>query len=201
MPLNALLQGAREIPLAQVNAIAVQNLGENVAMLLMLGLYSLAVRIGIPVVVRQDWLWRGVCTGDRRAVAVGPASVVARVGRLQRHLRIPGSHQASRAMAFVSVVTRIRRQPLSGQFNAYGAGRYRPDAPLPVSANTASLSSKMQALTLVLSCTPAWWRPAGAGDERLTTDKGQRHLRRSKVMTSGDIDDEAATAFCDCSLL
>lgn len=32
------------------NAIAVQNLGENSAMLLMLGIYSLAVMIGIPVV-------------------------------------------------------------------------------------------------------------------------------------------------------
>ncbi len=32
------------------NAIAVQNLGENSAMLLMLGIYSLAVMVGIPVV-------------------------------------------------------------------------------------------------------------------------------------------------------
>ncbi|MDI5452396.1 MFS transporter, partial [Salmonella enterica subsp. enterica serovar Cerro] len=32
------------------NAIAVQNLGENSAMLLMLGLYSLAVLVGVPAV-------------------------------------------------------------------------------------------------------------------------------------------------------
>ncbi|MDU3076947.1 MAG: MFS transporter, partial [Mixta calida] len=32
------------------NAIAVQNLGENSAMLLMLGLYSLAIRLGAPPV-------------------------------------------------------------------------------------------------------------------------------------------------------
>ncbi|MEA7581129.1 hypothetical protein ONJ87_27605, partial [Salmonella enterica subsp. enterica serovar Anatum] len=32
------------------NAIAVQNLGENSAMLLMLGLYSLVVLVGVPAV-------------------------------------------------------------------------------------------------------------------------------------------------------
>jgi LPLT family lysophospholipid transporter-like MFS transporter len=49
VPLNA-PAGARKHTVGAGNAIAVQNLGENVAMLLMLGLYSLAVSIGIPVV-------------------------------------------------------------------------------------------------------------------------------------------------------
>ena len=53
------------------NAIAVQNLGENTAMLLMLGLYSLAVKAGLPVVgigvgfgtlfalaIAGLWLWQ-----------------------------------------------------------------------------------------------------------------------------------------------
>lgn len=49
VPLNALLQ-ERGKSVGAGNAIAVQNLGENSAMLLMLGIYSLAVMIGIPVV-------------------------------------------------------------------------------------------------------------------------------------------------------
>lgn len=49
VPLNALLQERGKKRRAG-NAIAVQNLGENSAMLLMLGIYSLAVMIGIPVV-------------------------------------------------------------------------------------------------------------------------------------------------------
>ncbi len=42
--------GAGKKSVGAGNAIAVQNLGENSAMLLMLGIYSLAVMIGIPVV-------------------------------------------------------------------------------------------------------------------------------------------------------
>ena len=70
VPLNALLQERGKHTVGAGNAIAVQNLGENVAMLLMLGLYSLAVRIGIPVVgvgigfgavfalaIAALWLW------------------------------------------------------------------------------------------------------------------------------------------------
>lgn len=49
VPLNALLQ-ERGKKRRGGNAIAVQNLGENSAMLLMLGIYSLAVMVGIPVV-------------------------------------------------------------------------------------------------------------------------------------------------------
>lgn len=49
VPLNALLQ-ERVKSVGAGNAIAVQNLGENSAMLLMLGIYSLAVMVGIPVV-------------------------------------------------------------------------------------------------------------------------------------------------------
>jgi LPLT family lysophospholipid transporter-like MFS transporter len=50
VPLNALLQERGKQTVGAGNAIAVQNLGENGAMLLMLGLYSLAVKVGIPVV-------------------------------------------------------------------------------------------------------------------------------------------------------
>ncbi|KNC87968.1 lysophospholipid transporter LplT [Trabulsiella odontotermitis] len=50
VPLNALLQERGKQTVGAGNAIAVQNLGENGAMLLMLGLYSLAVKAGIPVV-------------------------------------------------------------------------------------------------------------------------------------------------------
>lgn len=50
VPLNALLQERGKHTVGAGNAIAVQNLGENSAMLLMLGLYSLAVKTGAPVV-------------------------------------------------------------------------------------------------------------------------------------------------------
>lgn len=50
VPLNALLQERGKQTVGAGNAIAVQNLGENLAMLLMLGLYSLAVKMGVPVV-------------------------------------------------------------------------------------------------------------------------------------------------------
>ncbi|AYN29070.1 lysophospholipid transporter LplT [Buttiauxella sp. 3AFRM03] len=50
VPLNALLQERGKHSVGAGNAIAVQNLGENAAMLLMLGLYSLAVKIGVPIV-------------------------------------------------------------------------------------------------------------------------------------------------------
>ncbi|EIB7476487.1 lysophospholipid transporter LplT [Salmonella enterica] len=48
--LNALLQERGKKSVGAGNAIAVQNLGENSAMLLMLGLYSLAVLVGVPAV-------------------------------------------------------------------------------------------------------------------------------------------------------
>ncbi len=50
VPLNALLQERGKRTVGAGNAIAVQNLGENAAMLLMLGLYSLAVKAGAPIV-------------------------------------------------------------------------------------------------------------------------------------------------------
>ncbi len=50
VPLNALLQERGKHSVGAGNAIAVQNLGENVAMLLMLGLYSPAVSVGVPPV-------------------------------------------------------------------------------------------------------------------------------------------------------
>ncbi|ECV8958389.1 lysophospholipid transporter LplT [Salmonella enterica subsp. enterica serovar Infantis] len=50
VPLNALLQERGKKSVGAGNAIAVQNLSENSAMLLMLGLYSLAVLVGVPAV-------------------------------------------------------------------------------------------------------------------------------------------------------
>jgi LPLT family lysophospholipid transporter-like MFS transporter len=50
VPLNALLQERGKQTVGAGNAIAVQNLGENGAMLLMLGLYSLAIKQGAPPV-------------------------------------------------------------------------------------------------------------------------------------------------------
>ncbi|EDX9610280.1 lysophospholipid transporter LplT [Salmonella enterica] len=50
VPLNALLQERGKKSVGAGNAIAEQNLGENSAMLLMLGLYSLAVLVGVPAV-------------------------------------------------------------------------------------------------------------------------------------------------------
>ncbi|MDF3007240.1 MAG: lysophospholipid transporter LplT, partial [Enterobacter kobei] len=50
VPLNALLQERGKRSVGAGNAIAVQNLGENAAMLMMLGLYSLAIKVGMPVV-------------------------------------------------------------------------------------------------------------------------------------------------------
>lgn len=50
VPLNALLQDRGKRSVGAGNAIAVQNLGENTAMLLMLGLYSLAVKTGASII-------------------------------------------------------------------------------------------------------------------------------------------------------
>ncbi len=50
VPLNALFQHRGKHSVGAGNAIAVQNLGENTAMLLMLGLYSLVVMAGAPMV-------------------------------------------------------------------------------------------------------------------------------------------------------
>ena len=50
VPLNALLQERGRETVGSGNAIAVQNLVENMAMLLMIGSYTVAVRAGAPVV-------------------------------------------------------------------------------------------------------------------------------------------------------
>ncbi|EPL8094132.1 lysophospholipid transporter LplT [Morganella morganii] len=65
VPLNALLQKRGKETVGAGNAIAVQNMGENGAMLLMLGLYSLAVKAGVPVVVI------GAAFGSLFAIAIG----------------------------------------------------------------------------------------------------------------------------------
>jgi MFS transporter, LPLT family, lysophospholipid transporter len=49
VPLNALLQERGHASVGAGHAIAVQNLAENVAMLVMLGLYTLAVHAGAPI--------------------------------------------------------------------------------------------------------------------------------------------------------
>ncbi|ATF91186.1 Lysophospholipid transporter lplT [Cedecea neteri] len=71
VPLNALLQERGKHTVGAGNAIAVQNLGENTAMLLMLGLFSLAVKTGASIVgigigfgavfalaIGALWLWQ-----------------------------------------------------------------------------------------------------------------------------------------------
>ncbi|WP_312741727.1 lysophospholipid transporter LplT [Cedecea neteri] len=71
VPLNALLQERGKHTVGAGNAIAVQNLGENTAMLLMLGLFSLAVKTGASIVgigigfgavfalaISALWLWK-----------------------------------------------------------------------------------------------------------------------------------------------
>jgi LPLT family lysophospholipid transporter-like MFS transporter len=50
VPLNALLQERGHRSVGSGHAIAVQNLAENGAMLLMIGLYTLAARAGVPIV-------------------------------------------------------------------------------------------------------------------------------------------------------
>jgi LPLT family lysophospholipid transporter-like MFS transporter len=68
VPLNALLQERGRESVGAGHAIAVQNLAENAAMLVMIGLYTLAVRAGTPITgiaglfgaglaVAIAWLW------------------------------------------------------------------------------------------------------------------------------------------------
>ncbi len=64
VPLNALLQERGKASVGSGNAIAVQNLGENSAMLLMLGLYTVAIKLGAPAVAT------GVGFGAIFAVAI-----------------------------------------------------------------------------------------------------------------------------------
>jgi len=64
VPLNALLQERGKASVGSGNAIAVQNLGENIAMLLMLGLYTVAIKLGAPAVAT------GVGFGAIFAVAI-----------------------------------------------------------------------------------------------------------------------------------
>lgn len=64
VPLNALLQERGKETVGSGNAIAVQNLGENTAMLLMLGLYTVAIKLGAPAVAT------GVGFGAIFAVAI-----------------------------------------------------------------------------------------------------------------------------------
>lgn len=91
VPLNALLQERGKKSVGAGNAIAVQNLGENSAMLLMLGLYSLAVlgwRSGSGDRYR---LWRAVRAGDRGAVDLAaPAGIILSeyAGRRVRVIRL-----------------------------------------------------------------------------------------------------------------
>ncbi|CAK9884328.1 MAG: Lysophospholipid transporter LplT [Candidatus Erwinia impunctatus] len=64
VPLNALLQVKGKESVGAGNAIAVQNLGENGAMLLMLALYSLAVKLCASPVIT------GVCFGALFTLAI-----------------------------------------------------------------------------------------------------------------------------------
>jgi LPLT family lysophospholipid transporter-like MFS transporter len=49
VPLNALLQERGHETIGAGNALAVQNFAENIAMLLFVGMYSVAVAAGVPV--------------------------------------------------------------------------------------------------------------------------------------------------------
>ncbi|MFP9230378.1 lysophospholipid transporter LplT [Pectobacterium cacticida] len=82
VPLNALLQERGKASVGAGNAIAVQNLGENGAMLLMLGLYSLVVKLGVSVIaigigfgvlfaLAIALLWGWLLWTQRRANATG----------------------------------------------------------------------------------------------------------------------------------
>jgi MFS transporter, LPLT family, lysophospholipid transporter len=85
VPLNALLQERGRQSVGAGHAIAVQNLAENLAMLLMIGLYTLAVRAGTPIIgiaaifgaglsvaIAALWVHR---RRHRVASSVGPASL------------------------------------------------------------------------------------------------------------------------------
>ena len=84
VPLNALLQERGKHSVGAGNAIAVQNLGENVAMLLMLGLYSPAVSVGVPPVAV------GIGFGAVFAVAIAALWVWGGVNNLRLALRLTG---------------------------------------------------------------------------------------------------------------
>jgi LPLT family lysophospholipid transporter-like MFS transporter len=49
VPLNALLQEKGQASVGAGNAIAVQNLAENVTMLVMIGIYMLLIRSGVAI--------------------------------------------------------------------------------------------------------------------------------------------------------
>lgn len=85
VPLNALLQERGKVSVGAGNAIAVQNLGENTAMLLMLALYSLVVKVGVPVIgigvgfgvlfaLAIVILWGGLLRSRRRTTRTAQAS-------------------------------------------------------------------------------------------------------------------------------
>jgi LPLT family lysophospholipid transporter-like MFS transporter len=81
VPLNALLQERGREIVGPGNAIAVQNLVENAAMLVMIGLYTLAIREGAPVVT---------------IAGVFGAALAAAIGGLWRYrARSRGTHAVS----------------------------------------------------------------------------------------------------------
>lgn len=72
VPLNALLQHRGKQSVGAGNAIAVQNFGENIAMLLMLGLYSLVVKLDVPA------MWIGTGFGVVFALAIAAVWIGSR---------------------------------------------------------------------------------------------------------------------------
>ncbi|MDR0805881.1 MAG: lysophospholipid transporter LplT [Enterobacteriaceae bacterium] len=72
VPLNTLLQDRGKQTVGAGNAVAVQNFGENAAMLLMLGLYTLAVKLAIPILVI------GCIFGGLLALSIGRLWLVQR---------------------------------------------------------------------------------------------------------------------------
>lgn len=65
VPLNTLLQDRGKLTVGAGNAIALQNFGENVAMLVMLGIYTIAVKMGVYETVL------GISFGGVLMVAIG----------------------------------------------------------------------------------------------------------------------------------
>ena len=89
VPLNALLQERGKDTVGSGNAIAVQN-GENSAMLLMLGLYTVAIKLGAPAVAT------GVGFGALFAMAIAVLCGERVAERRKGTVAMNGDHRPAR---------------------------------------------------------------------------------------------------------
>ncbi len=86
VPLNALLQEAGRESVGSGHAVAIQNLAENLLMLLMVGGYAAAVRIGVPVPM--------IAVAFGVALSASIAVVwLARIGSLRRRAAVAVARQ------------------------------------------------------------------------------------------------------------